>query len=60
MIPGVASVAAPIFTVTDPLPLALSVVMPEADGGADNLPSICEKVLSVSSAASAELGHRPG
>ena len=58
VIPGVASVAAPVFTATDPLPLALSVVMPEADGGPDNLPSICEKVLAVSSSASVELGHR--
>ena len=58
VIPGVASVAAPVFTASDPLPLALSVVMPEADGGPAHLPSICEKVLAVSSAASAELGHR--
>ncbi len=58
VIPGVTSVAAPVFTATDPLPLALSVVMPEADGGPEALPVICEKVLAVSAAASAELGHR--
>ena len=58
VIPGVVSVAAPVFTATDPLPLALSVVMPEAEGGPADLPSVCEKVLAVSSAAAAELGHR--
>lgn len=59
VIPGIVSVAAPVFAATDPMPLALSLVVPEADGRADDLSRLTGQLKSAAAAASRELGHEP-
>ncbi|MFI5554351.1 IclR family transcriptional regulator [Streptomyces sp. NPDC051738] len=57
VIPGIISVAAPVFAAGDPLPLAVSVVLPESLGTPDHLAEVTRELHSTVTAASHELGH---
>ncbi|MFF4508788.1 IclR family transcriptional regulator [Streptomyces sp. NPDC001401] len=57
VIPGIISVAAPVFAANDPLPLAVSVVLPESLGTPDHLAEVTRELHSTVAAASHELGH---
>lgn len=57
VIPGIISVAAPVFAANDPLPLAISVVLPESVGTPDHLAEVISELHSTVTAASHELGH---
>lgn len=59
VIPGIVSVAAPVFAATDPMPLAVSIVVPEADGSTDELGRLTSHLQAAVTAASRELGHQP-
>lgn len=58
VIPGIASVAAPIFAVNDPMPLAISIVLPEADGSTEHLAELTEILRTAVRDASRELGQQ--
>ena len=58
VIPGIASVAAPIFAVNDPMPLAISIVLPEADGSTAHLAELTEILQTAVMDASRELGQQ--
>lgn len=55
VIPGVTSVAMPVFVASDPLPLAMSVLLP-AQEPATNLPSVIEALRTSAQEATTELG----
>ncbi|MER5435208.1 IclR family transcriptional regulator [Streptomyces sp. NPDC002588] len=57
VIPGIISVAAPVFAAGDPLPLAVSVVLPESLGTPDHLAELTRELRDTTAAASHELGH---
>jgi len=57
VIPGIISVAAPVFAAGDPLPLAVSVVLPETLGTPDHLAEVTRDLRDTVVAASHELGH---
>ncbi|WP_149824088.1 IclR family transcriptional regulator [Streptomyces tailanensis] len=57
VIPGIISVAAPVFAAGDPLPLAVSVVLPESLGTPEHLAEVTRELHSTVTAASHELGH---
>ncbi|MFD9121564.1 IclR family transcriptional regulator domain-containing protein, partial [Streptomyces bottropensis] len=57
VIPGIISVAAPVFSANDPLPLAVSVVLPESLGTPDHLAEVTRELRETVAAASHELGH---
>ncbi|MFD3503498.1 IclR family transcriptional regulator [Streptomyces sp. NPDC058676] len=57
VIPGIISVAAPVFAAGDPLPLAVSVVLPESLGTPDHLAEVTQELRDTVAAASHELGH---
>ncbi|MDX3586218.1 IclR family transcriptional regulator [Streptomyces europaeiscabiei] len=57
VIPGIISVAAPVFAANDPLPLAVSVVLPESLGTPDHLAEVTRELRDTVSAASQELGY---
>jgi DNA-binding IclR family transcriptional regulator len=57
VIPGIISVAAPVFAAGDPLPLAISVVLPESAGTSDHLAEVTAELHHTVTAASQELGH---
>ena len=59
VIPGIASVAAPIFAVNDPMPLAMSIVLPESAGSTAHLAELTEILRATVADASRELGHQP-
>lgn len=56
VIPGIASVAAPIFAANDPLPLALSIVLPDSQGTAEHLAELAQIIHQTTADASQELG----
>ncbi|OAH14557.1 acetate operon repressor [Streptomyces jeddahensis] len=57
VIPGIISIAAPVFAANDPLPLAISVVLPESIGTPEHLAEVTGELHSTVKAASHELGH---
>ncbi|WP_217240183.1 IclR family transcriptional regulator [Streptomyces sp. AC555_RSS877] len=57
VIPGIISVAAPVFAAGDPLPLAVSVVLPESLGTPDHMAEVTQELRDTVAAASHELGH---
>ncbi|KFG00794.1 IclR family transcriptional regulator [Streptomyces europaeiscabiei] len=57
VIPGIISVAAPVFAANDPLPLAVSVVLPESLGTPDHLAEVTRALHDTVAAASHELGY---
>ena len=57
VIPGVASVAAPVFTAAGPLPLAVGVVLPARAAADAAVADIAAELLRTTRAMSAELGH---
>lgn len=57
VIPGIASVAAPVFAANDPLPLAMSLVLPEVDGTAERLAELAATLRETVTQASRELGY---
>ncbi len=59
VIPGVCSVAAPVFTAVESLPLAVAVAIPMARASEDAVAAATAELLTSSAAMSAELGHPP-
>lgn len=57
VIPGVLSVAAPVFTAVESLPLVVAVAMPMAQAGAAAVAAVAAELRTTSTAMSAELGH---
>lgn len=57
VIPGIVSVAAPVFAAGDPLPLAVSVVLPGIESTSEHLDELTAELLDAVSAASADLGN---
>lgn len=60
VIPGVSSVAAPVFTTGESLPLAVAVALPARFATPEVLREVAAHLLDTTKAMSAELGHRPG
>ncbi|GAA4288841.1 IclR family transcriptional regulator [Georgenia daeguensis] len=56
VIPGISSVAAPVYTATDPLPLAMSVVLPDDQGTPAELERVGRALLDMTLTISRELG----
>lgn len=56
VIPGIASVAAPVFTTGDSLPLVVALALPERAAGDDVLRDVAAALLETTAAMSAELG----
>lgn len=56
VIPGIASVAAPVFTTGDSLPLVVALALPERNAPPDVLESVTVALLEATTAMSAELG----
>ncbi|MFD4599420.1 IclR family transcriptional regulator [Streptomyces sp. NPDC058464] len=59
VVPGIISIAGPVFAANDPLPLAMSVVLPESAGTPDHLAEVTNALDDAVRAASQELGHLP-
>ncbi|MFK0113318.1 IclR family transcriptional regulator [Streptomyces sp. NPDC091217] len=59
VLPGLISVAAPVFAANDPLPLAISVVLPESLGTPEHLADVTGELRRTVQEASQELGHLP-
>jgi DNA-binding IclR family transcriptional regulator len=59
VIPGVVSIAAPIFTATDPMPLAVSFVVPDRLATDDTIEHLSARLTAAVQAVSRELGYRP-
>lgn len=59
LIPGVASVAAPVFAAAESLPLVVAVVLPSRVATPAALDSISRALLDLTAAMSIELGHPP-
>jgi DNA-binding IclR family transcriptional regulator len=57
VIPGVVSIAAPIFTATDPMPLAVSFVLPDRLATDETVQDLSERLIAATRAVSRELGH---
>jgi DNA-binding IclR family transcriptional regulator len=57
VIPGVASVAAPVFTGAGPLPLAVGVVLPAREATDAAVADLATVLLATTRTMSAELGH---
>ena len=57
VIPGIYSVAAPVFTTGDQLPLAVSIALPERLADATLLQSVTATLLETTSAMSADIGY---
>ncbi|WP_063820034.1 IclR family transcriptional regulator [Streptomyces caniscabiei] len=59
VIPGIISIAAPVFAAGDPLPLAISVVLPESLGTPDHVAEVTRELRTTVTEASRELGRAP-
>lgn len=59
LIPGLASVAAPVFTTTASLPLVVAIAMPKPLATPDVLRSVSTDLLDATRAMSTELGYTP-
>lgn len=57
VIPGIASVAAPIFAANDPMPLAMSVVLPDSAGTQEHLAELADILHETVTEVSRELGY---
>lgn len=57
VIPGVVSVAAPVVTTTDPMPLAVSLVLPDRLATDDAVAHLSTRVIDAARTISTELGH---
>ncbi|WP_375502510.1 IclR family transcriptional regulator [uncultured Jatrophihabitans sp.] len=57
VIPGIYSVAAPVFTTGDQLPLVVSIALPERLANAALLQSVTATLLETTSAMSADIGY---
>ena len=57
VIPGIYSVAAPVFTTGDQLPLVVSIALPERLADAGLLQSVTATLLEATSAMSADIGY---
>lgn len=62
VIPGVTSVAAPVFSASEALPLVISVAMPARSADAESLPTIVAEVLRTAALIDKDNGveHPPG
>jgi DNA-binding IclR family transcriptional regulator len=58
VIPGVTSIAAPVFTTGESLPLAVALALPAAHATPDVLRDITTELLDTTRAMSAEIGHQ--
>ena len=58
VIPGVASVAAPVFTTGGSLPLAVALALPAQHATLEVLRDISAQLLETTKAMSAEIGHQ--
>jgi DNA-binding IclR family transcriptional regulator len=59
VIPGITSVAAPVFTTGQSLPLAVAIVLPARIATPAVLRDVSAELLAATKAISAELGHQP-
>lgn len=59
IIPGVASVAAPVFTAGDSLPLVVAVVLPAHAATRASIDSVSKQLLTLTAVMSSELGSSP-
>jgi DNA-binding IclR family transcriptional regulator len=57
VVPGVSSVAAPVFTTGDSLPLVVAIVLPARHATDELIKTLGAELLATTSAMSAELGH---
>ena len=57
VVPGVSSLAAPVFTTGDSLPLVVAIVLPARQATDGLLTTLAAELLASTSAMSAELGH---
>lgn len=57
LVPGVASVAAPVFATGESLPLAVAIALPTRQATDDVIASISEELRATTTAMSAELGY---
>ncbi|TLS46590.1 IclR family transcriptional regulator [Streptomyces montanus] len=57
VIPGVVSVAAPVFTATDPMPLAMSFVVPDRLATDETVENLSDRLIVATRAVSGELGY---
>lgn len=57
VIPGVTSLAAPVFGVGDSLPLVLALAMPSREAPEERLPDLAAELLRTARAASTDLGN---
>jgi DNA-binding IclR family transcriptional regulator len=60
VVPGVVSVAAPVFTTAEALPLAVSIALPARQASAGELDRVTAALLDATRAMSSELGWAPG
>ena len=60
LIPGLASLAAPVFTTGASLPLAVAIALPKQQATPRVLRSLCTELLATTAAISAELGYTAG
>ncbi len=59
LIPGIASVAAPVFTGADALPLVVAAVLPASAATPETLETVSKDLLELTEAMSRELGASP-
>ena len=57
VVPGVSSLAAPVFTTGDSLPLVVAIVLPARHATDGLITTLAAELLAATSAMSAELGH---
>ena len=59
VIPGIASVAAPVFTAGGSLPMGIALVLPDREATAEAIAAAARELLRTTRDLSAELGHSP-
>ncbi|GAA2037410.1 IclR family transcriptional regulator [Catenulispora yoronensis] len=59
VIPGVTSLAAPVFGAGDSLPLVVALAMPSREAPEDQLPVLAAELLNTARAAATDLGNPP-
>ena len=57
VVPGVSSLAAPVFTTGDSLPLVVAIALPARHATSDVIQALSADLLATTAAMSAELGH---
>jgi DNA-binding IclR family transcriptional regulator len=58
VVPGVSSVAAPVFAAGDSLPLAVALALPTRYANEETVARLAEEVSATAAAMSADIGHR--